>query len=909
MLNQKEFDHWCAVNNISKDTRTIIEEIRRSEPSRRVQSGGYSVSGTFPSRKMGATIQFESGKNELSFVYKFEHDPDVLEYYDQPPSFKISYLTGKNHKWNGLHTPDFFVIKRDRAFWVECKTEDELLTLVVKKPNRFQLTEDGQWIFPPGQEYAANFDLDYEVRSSKEINRIYQRNIEFLDDYYRSDTLEISEEANCVIRKIVKNEPGITLKKLLEEIQSQESVSADDIYSLIATDEICIDLETQLLTEPQTAKLFGSREVFQAYSNVLLLTNHQNESIVGARAVELSPNKEILWDGKVWKIVNVGESDISLINENKDISSFPINILERLVVEGKIKGIFSSSEDENHKQINEMLINAKDADLNAANYKVAIVRSALAGEEIPHEISERTLRDWKAKYRDAENIFGNGYFGLLPQPGKGNRRMKLPPLSIELLEKAVTDDYETLEQKSCLVVHLAYEAECKKQNITPASYVTLCNYVKKRSKYEQTLKRKGKRAAYKYEEFYWNLDDNTPRHGERPFHIAHIDHTELDIELVDSVTGENLGRPWLTLLVDAYTRRILAVYLTFNSPSKISCMMALRECVRRYGRLPQILVVDGGKEFASVYFETLLACYEITKKTRPPAKSRFGLVVERLFGTTNTQFVHNLKGNTQIMKDVRQVTTSNNPKNRAIWTLSTFYVRLCEWAYNVYDQMEHSTLNQTPQEAFARGMSVSGNRSRRLITFNDDFRLITLPSTIKGTAKVDHTRGVKINKIFYWSEEFKHPEVPGTRVPVKYDPYDMSTAYAYVNGRWRKCISQHWRVFRNRSEKEIYLATEELKKKYGKGSVTMAKLAKFLKSVEADEALLKQRRLDREQRSILTLINGGDSVEDNPSVTTHLEFDKSPNSNVVSFPVSEETEETAHETGEKKYNFVVFPTL
>ena len=48
--------------------------------------------------------------------------------------------------------------------------------------------------------------------------------------------------------------------------------------------------------------------------------------------------------------------------------------------------------------------------------------------------------------------------------------------------------------------------------------------------------------------------------------------------------------PWLTLLTDAYSRRMLAFYLTFDPPSYRSCMMALRECVRRFGRIPQILV-------------------------------------------------------------------------------------------------------------------------------------------------------------------------------------------------------------------------------------------------------------------------------------------------------------------------------
>jgi hypothetical protein len=50
----------------------------------------------------------------------------------------------------------------------------------------------------------------------------------------------------------------------------------------------------------------------------------------------------------------------------------------------------------------------------------------------------------------------------------------------------------------------------------------------------------------------------------------------------------------VTLLVDAFSRRILAAYLTFDPPGYRSCMMVLRDCVRPHARLPQFVVVDGG---------------------------------------------------------------------------------------------------------------------------------------------------------------------------------------------------------------------------------------------------------------------------------------------------------------------------
>ncbi len=103
---------------------------------------------------------------------------------------------------------------------------------------------------------------------------------------------------------------------------------------------------------------------------------------------------------------------------------------------------------------------------------------------------------------------------------------------------------------------------------------------------EVVAKRRGTRAAYASQPFAW-LDQTTPRHGDRPFALAHLDHTELDIVLVSSLTGKPLGKPWATFLTDAYSRRILACYLTYDPPSYRSVMMALRICVQRHQRLPQ----------------------------------------------------------------------------------------------------------------------------------------------------------------------------------------------------------------------------------------------------------------------------------------------------------------------------------
>jgi putative transposase len=372
------------------------------------------------------------------------------------------------------------------------------------------------------------------------------------------------------------------------------------------------------------------------------------------------------------------------------------------------------------------------------------------------------------------------------------------------------------------------------------------------------LKRQGRRAAYKNKEFYWQLTPTTPRHGERPLHIAHIDHTELDVELVDSLTGQVFGRPWATFLTDAYSRR-MAVYLTYDPPSYRSCMMILRECVRRFGRLPQIVVVDGGREFSSTYFETLLARYQCTKKMRPPAEGRFGSIVEKLIGTTNTRFVHNLQGNTQIMRNVRQVTKSVNPRESAVWTLGKVFLYLREWAYEVYDTIEHPALGQCPRNAYAGGMLNTGQRLHRLITYDHEFHIATLPTTRKGFATVIPGNGVKINNIYYWADAFRNPEVEGTQIDVRFDPFKVGSSFAYVRGQWTECRSEYYAILRNRTERELMLAADELRRRYKQHSrqfnVTAKKLAQFLESVESEEVLLQQRIADREGRTILSLIN------------------------------------------------------
>src|SRR6185369_2355062 len=147
-------------------------------------------------------------------------------------------------------------------------------------------------------------------------------------------------------------------------------------------------------------------------------------------------------------------------------------------------------------------------------------------------------------------------------------------------------------------------------------------------------------------------------------------------------------------------------------------------------------------------------------------------------------------------------------------------------------------------------------------------RLYTLPSTQKGVAKINVARGIKINNFYYWCEDFRDPEIQFKRVPVRFDPHDISVAYVFVHNQWVQCYSEETQFFHWRTERELKLAAAAMRRVNARFhqstfSLTARTVADFLRSIDQDEALLKDEKLqalrrqhlkDLEARSIITAI-------------------------------------------------------
>ncbi len=554
MLGSGELVRLCQSLGLSEEARATIESIRSSPPTRRVRSAAGNVSVRYPSRKMGVIIQAESHRNELAGIYEKEHDPQALEYYDQPPPIKLVYQARDGRRLGVLHTPDYFVIRTDSVGWEEWKTEEELERLVERMPNRYLRGEDLLWRCPPGEQYAEQFGFFYRVRSSAEIDWVFQRNLLFLEDYLRPDCPPVDERAAEAVLELVTGRPGIGLDQLLGQL---EGASSDDVYTLIATDRLYVDLRAAALAEPERVRVFRDEETCCVHVVIGEASSRwPANSLSGVSRAVGSP---ILWDGRSWTIVNCGQTTTSLLAEDGTLVELPNTTLEALMRQGKLVGAGGRAGVALSAEARERFARASPDDFREANRRHAVISACLAGSpSAAGAISARTVRYWLGKWREAERIHNCGYVGLLPRRGeRGNRRRKLPEATLLLLEEFIATDYETLKQKPRFEVYAALLRECETKGITAPSFKTFTLAVSRRPRQQRVEKRQGRRAAYQQSAFYWELSLTTPRHGDRPFEVCHIDHTQLDVELVCSRTGRNLGRPWATFLTDAFSRRLL----------------------------------------------------------------------------------------------------------------------------------------------------------------------------------------------------------------------------------------------------------------------------------------------------------------------------------------------------------------
>lgn len=777
----------------------LILAARMQAPVRKVASRGGNVITILASQKMARDIRTESRHIEFAVAVIKEHAEDVLEYYAQPCELKLNLIdeaTGEIRKIQ--HFPDYLTIQNDGFTLEEWKPEAKLLRLAEKYPYRYVRASDGQWYSPQIEKQLAELGLRYRILSEDCIPRRRVENLLHLADYFLPGAEPLPPDSVGRLNAALSEHGALSFFELLG---APYKFSADFLNQAIADNRIVTALDRETLADKRSFFLYRDTALRD-----LLIADRSFGQMPRAElfSLEIAEGSRFLFEGQELTMVLVGEE--SIVCSRQDGTN--IELTREWIELAHEKDQITAVEKERTTSGTDVS-RFSQAELETALRRQAILDSINS----EGKVSPRTLRRWAARRLVALANGANAALALVPRnAAKGNRTPRLNETQMRHMDEVIDiewRDSKAINYRTCF--RKMEDAFNGTDEIAP-SYPTLIARIKALQTNRDVRTRHGKRTAYQQGLFIDVLYYDSPVHGSRPFQYVHIDHTELDIELISSRTGKPLGRPWLTLAVDAWSRRIVAFYLSFDTPSYHAVMMVVRDMVRRFNRLPEFIVVDNGPDFMSQAFETFLRVMGTHLRFRPAGQPRHGAVLERMFGRLNTEYIHNLAGNTKATKNVRMVSGSHLPKNLAEWTLRSLYYGLQHWALEYYEQEIHPVLDESPRDAFRRGVRENGTRPQRHIVFNRDFLIATCPPVDRsGVRTVNPQRGVKYDHRYYANKSFKASNVAGQSLHVRYDPWDGSSVYVRLKDEWAHAICRSLQGIGQLTEVEKRALTAEYK--------------------------------------------------------------------------------------------------
>ena len=815
--------------------RLIVDAVKYA-PVRKVAScGGGNVITPFQSHKMQRTVETESRHLEFPAAVSLEHDPAVLEYYPQPSQLKFEVIDADGEIHAIDHTPDFLVVTEREVWFLECKPWSKLEKLAQRYPWRYQLDPDNRWRAPLIEQWLAARGIGYRIQSDHDIPQRRIENTLFLEDYLDPSAPPCPAEVAVRVQDALVADATLYLAELYDKADCRP----DEVFKLIADGQLVAEMDFAALNEPTRCRVFRDsavRDFERARQRPVSF------SMLGV--IDIKVGAHLMYDQQPYKVVLVGGTKVILEAEDGKSVEVELETLEKLVAQQNLLMTDEASLSQEPVRL---------SDYTEDELKMALSRlNGLENVSRPNRNQRRHLKALGlAKLAGTDELVA-----LVPRlRDRGNRNPRLTAEQEVAMDQVIRDEYLTSSAPNARHCHRQLVTLCAQLGIKAPSYPTLIERVKTLPQQKADRARHGNRVAYQNAEFVNVLHADSPVHGSRAFQYVHMDHTELDIELLSSKNGKKLGRPWLSLAIDAFTRRILGLYLSFDPPSYRSNMMLLRDIVRRHRRLPQFIVVDNGADFRSEDFKHFCALMRIHLRFRPAGRPRHGSVMERIFGRAHTEYVHNLAGNTKAMKAVRSTTGKFLPSRLAEWTLEAMYYGLEYWAFTYYDNETHSALGLSPHEAFMRSLALSGSREHRIVTLTQDFLILTCPTVSRaGQRTVDRQRGIKVHtNYFYWCPEFRDPKLHGKKLPVRYDPWDGATVYVQINKRWVPAQCKALVSLGQKTEKERELLSQEMRAYYhmkDNDEPSLQRLAEFMRVFTPEGAIALAFQRQQENREL-----------------------------------------------------------
>ena len=295
--------------------------------------------------------------------------------------------------------------------------------------------------------------------------------------------------------------------------------------------------------------------------------------------------------------------------------------------------------------------------------------------------------------------------------GRGGGRLPEPVEAV--IREVVRKTYLTKQKPSLAVVHRQIMRECKTLGLAGPARNTVAHRIEALHPVEVRRRREGSDAARTLQSAGGKVPDIVA-----PLDRVQIDHTVIDLIIVDDRDRQPIGRPYLTVAIDVYSRCILGMVVTLEAPSAVSVGLCIAHitCDKRpwlealgvdvawpMSGKPCALYLDNASEFKSEALRRGCEQHGINLNYRPLGRPHYGGIVERIVGTV-MQRVHELPG-----------TTFSNPGQRGSYDADKMsaltLTELESWlalAVAGYHGSIHGSLNQTPAGRWDEGVREFG---------------------------------------------------------------------------------------------------------------------------------------------------------------------------------------------------------
>jgi len=360
-------------------------------------------------------------------------------------------------------------------------------------------------------------------------------------------------------------------------------------------------------------------------------------------------------------------------------------------------------------------ISIPDKHLQVAQHRFSIIRELLEGtntksvDEIAKEagVFRSTIYRWIDRYEQTGLVSS-----LAPSEGKGAKgKSRLDPEVDLIIKGAIDEFYLTNQKKPVQKVCIEVQKQCVNAGLKPPHVLTVRNRINQLSEYERLKKRNGAKAA---KEMFEPKVGTFPG-AETPLSVVQIDHTLLDIILVDETYRKPVGRPWITVAIDIYSRMVVGFYISFETPGAMGTGLCIAHAILDkeeylarldvqgdwpcWGKM-RTIHVDNAKEFRGNMLRKACLEYGIELTWRPVATPNWGGNVER-FIKTLVKEVHTLPGTTFSKPSDRK---DYDSVKKASLTLRELEKWVAEFIVNVYHQRPHTALQMSPIDKYKQGL-------------------------------------------------------------------------------------------------------------------------------------------------------------------------------------------------------------